>query len=830
MPETSPPPRKWDLLFLALLLLESVFLLGLAAIHRVPREHDGFGYFGLQYYFLNSAVTSGEIPQWVPYMTQGTVANWWYAVQGSLFQNACAVLASWTGALGAVNFLYLFYLAVWIDVLVLLTGTWLLARRLFRSPYTAFFTTAVAVGPCIWMSQPWFNFHLFYAIPLMIALVHRFLDRGDWLSLLLAVNLFALQTVGNLPYYPPVTGLVLALYFGLYTLFNPREQLAAVRRLRFGAPFAATVVLGLAGLAAAFLILRVGTSEIVNYNSGRGADFLVSLDTFLTYGPEITWQKWAEILLGVSPALDNTLYMGLLAAPLLVAGCCFGVRRGCVHLHVLAGLLVLFGLGGFVAAQTYHGWPLMRYFRHIGLTGSLARLFLCFVAGCGFEALFVQQKETEGKGLRAAVALLAAAMAVLAGVLFWAAFRPAQAQRLLGLMHTDLPTWSYATNPPRFLFINDPTVLRHRLLLSGSVALACAALLAVRHRLRDSGRRPVLAVAALVLLTGDVYLYKCNETRLRSVSLSRPDRGLTAFQTPPFQPRRTPSIDGPNPRVELLRRAVNFAGVGSWSTHPFVFVDEPGCSFRVDHWLRPLDRLMRAFWGQDVNDRSIPPAGFTAFHSLEFPLRSPAARKLSGLDADKVQFFRKAYFRHDETATAALLADPRYRGDVLFLEAEVGEAETPAHLDADDRVELAHAIERFDANNLVLTVHNPTGAPVWLFYSDVWHPNWRATVDGREVPVRRAALACKAVQVPPGQSQVHFRFHIPTVSVLYVLIGLCSLGWVGFLVALTGRLCLNVPSAGALFRRVRCADEAASAQRTLRGIRTADLTAARARS
>ncbi len=782
--------RRWNFPFLALLLLESVFLLGLAAIGRLPREHDGFGYFGLQYYFLNSAVTSGELPQWIPYMTQGTVANWWYAVQGSLFQNASALLASWTPVLRSVNFVYLFSLGVWFDVLLLLLGTWLLSRRLFRSTHTAFFTTAIVVGPSIWASQPWFNFHLFYALPLLIALVHRFFDRGSWWSLLLALNFFALQTIGNLPYYPPVTGLVLALYFGLYTLFNPRSQFAAVRRLKFGLPFAATVILGLASLAAAFLILRVGTAEIANYNSGRGMDLQVGLDVFLTYGPEITWQKWAEVLLGVSPALDNTLYMGLLAVPLLVVGCCFGVSRRSAHLHVLAGLLVLFGLGGFVAVQTYHWWPLMHYFRHIGLTGGLARLSLCFVAGCGFEVLFVGQAGVERKGLRAAAAVLAAAMVLLAGCLLWLACKPENAQRMLDLMHTDFPTRSYATNPTTFLFINDPTVLRHRLLLSGFLALACAALLAARYRLRE-GVRPSLAVVVLVLLTGDVYLYKCNETRLRTVSLHRPDRWLTAFQAPPFQPRRTASFEGTNPRAELLRHAINFEGVKSWSTHPFVFVDEPGCSFRVDHWLRPLDRLMRTYWGQDVNDRSVPPAGFTAFHNLDFPLRSPAARKLCGVDADKVQFFRKAYFRHDETATAELMADPRYRGDVLFLAAEANETETPspAHLDEDDRLDLGYTVERFDANNLELAVNNPTAGPVWMLFSDVWHPGWRATVDGREVSVRRAALAYKAVEVPPGRSRVHFRFHIPTVSGLYVLFGLCSLGWLAGLIALAGRQC-----------------------------------------
>jgi hypothetical protein len=778
-------------------VLETSFLLGLVAIRRLPREHDGFGYFGVQYYFLNGAVTGGEIPQWIPYMTQGTVANWWYATQGNLFQNGTILLAPWLPALRSVNFLHLFYLGIWIDVLLLVVGTWLLARRFFSSSATAFFTTAAVAGPCIWMHQPWFNFHFLYAIPLMLELVHRFLDRGSWWYLLLAVNLLALQTIGNLPYFVPMTALVLCLYFALYGLFNPRELIDALRRLRWGVPFAATVALGVGSLAAAHLILQAGTEEIANFNPGRGTDARVQLETFLVYGGEITKRKWAEIALGISPSLDHTLYMGMLAVPLLIAGCCFGIRRKSAHLLVLAGLLLLFGTGGFVAAQAYRWWPLMPYFRHIGLTGSLARLFLCFVAGCGFEVLFVRPREVEGKGLYAAAGLLAAAMVVLAGALFWLAARPSHAQWVLGAMRTEMPTRSYATNPPTFLTIDDPVVLRHRLLLSASLALACAALLAARNRLRVVGRRPVLVVVALVLLTGDVYLFKCNETRLRSVSLPRQDLSLTAFQEMPYRPRRITSFFAPDPRVAMLMRDIAFSGVQHWSTNPFVFVDEAGSSFRADHWLLPLDKLMRTYWGQDVNDRSRPPAGFTAYRSVEFPLRSPAARKLTGVDAEKVQFFRKAYFRHDETATAALLADPRYRGDVLFLSAAAGEEETPApaRLDGDDRVDLAYAVERFDANNLELTVSNTAGAPVWMLFSDVWHPRWRATVDGRAVPVRRADLAYKAVELPPGQSRVHFRFHIPAVSSLYVLIGLCSLAWLGVLIALTGRLCRNADEA-----------------------------------
>ncbi len=785
----SAAARKWNLAFIGLLLLEFAFLGGMALCRRIPAYHDGFGYFGLQYYFLNSAVTSGELPQWIPYMTQGTVANWWYAIQGNLFLNGAAFLGTGSGLLKAINFLPLFYAGIAFDMLVLLVGTWLLARRYYRSTGTVFFTTAAVAVPLIWMDQPWFNFHFLYAIPLLLVLVHRFLEQASWWYLLLALNLLALQTIGNLPYFIPVTGLVLGLYFGLYGLFNPRTFIDAFRRLRWGVPFAVTLVVGIGGLIAAQLVLQAGTEEIAYFNPGRGIDARVQLDTFLTYGGEITKRKWAEIVLGVSPSLDNTLYMGMLAVPLLVAGCCFGVRRQSAHLHVLAGVLLLFGLGGFVAARAYQWWPLMGYYRHIGLTGCLTRLFLCFVAGCGFEALFVGRQGEEGQGIRRAAGVFAAGMVVLAAGLFYLSSKPDQAEQVLAALHTHAPTKLYAINPA-FPVVFDPQVLCRRLVLSAWIALMCGVLLALRHRVVQQNHLPTLMVAALLFSILDLYLYKCGEARLRTAALPRADLSLTTFQDMPYHPRRTTSFFAPNPRVDVFMRDLAFPGIRHWCTNPFAFVDEAGSSFRTDHWLRPLDRLLRTFAGQSITDATGPPPGCGGFGPMSFPLQSPAARKLCGVDADKVQFFRTAHLLHDEQAISTLMADPEYRGDVLFVTAdEDGEQPESVNLPDNDRIALDYTVERFDSNNLELAVHNTTDAPVWLFYSDVWHPAWRATVDGREVSVHRAALAYKAVQVPPGWSRVHFSFHLRTVSVLYGIFSFCSLLWVALVAGLAARTC-----------------------------------------
>ena len=45
-----------------------------------------------------------------------------------------------------------------------------------------------------------------------------------------------------------------------------------------------------------------------------------------------------------------------------------------------------------------------------------------------------------------------------------------------------------------------------------------------------------------------------------------------------------------------------------------------------------------------------------------------------------------------------------------------------------------------------------------LLLNDVWHPWWRASIDGNATEILRANAIFRAVQVPPGKSTVRFTF------------------------------------------------------------------------
>src|SRR5262249_52602093 len=66
-------------------------------------------------------------------------------------------------------------------------------------------------------------------------------------------------------------------------------------------------------------------------------------------------------------------------------------------------------------------------------------------------------------------------------------------------------------------------------------------------------------------------------------------------------------------------------------------------------------------------------------------------------------------------------------------------------------------IVRYANTEVVIAVDAPTGGILAL--NDVWHPWWRAEVDGTAAEVLRADAIFRAVVVPPGMHTVRFTFH-----------------------------------------------------------------------
>ena len=66
-------------------------------------------------------------------------------------------------------------------------------------------------------------------------------------------------------------------------------------------------------------------------------------------------------------------------------------------------------------------------------------------------------------------------------------------------------------------------------------------------------------------------------------------------------------------------------------------------------------------------------------------------------------------------------------------------------------------IVRYGNVEIVVEVDAPAGG--FLVLNDVWHPWWRAEVDGAETDILKANVLFRAVQVRPGKHVVRFTFH-----------------------------------------------------------------------
>jgi hypothetical protein len=104
------------------------------------------------------------------------------------------------------------------------------------------------------------------------------------------------------------------------------------------------------------------------------------------------------------------------------------------------------------------------------------------------------------------------------------------------------------------------------------------------------------------------------------------------------------------------------------------------------------------------------------------------------------------------------MPDIDYRSNVLL---DPASPEARADLDAADKT-----VDAAPGKATILAYHNteieiaasaPQGGYVVL--NDIWHPWWRAEVDGQPTPILRANVTFRAVRVPPGEHRVRFTFH-----------------------------------------------------------------------
>ena len=119
------------------------------------------------------------------------------------------------------------------------------------------------------------------------------------------------------------------------------------------------------------------------------------------------------------------------------------------------------------------------------------------------------------------------------------------------------------------------------------------------------------------------------------------------------------------------------------------------------------------------------------------------------------------------------MVNKEYSGDIpLVLSGPVTQG-LENKLSFNSRLSEPYTLLDFSADGLKIKAISSRSC--WLMYSDVWHPEWRASVNGRPVDVSRADLAYKIIPLDQGTNIVHFYFGSWKVRLCQWALGLFSL-------------------------------------------------------
>lgn len=790
------------LVFLVAILLVGCFYVAFFFLStRIPLGHDTLQYLQLQYTFLNDLVVNGEIPLWFPFMTKGTVTNVWFVIQNGLLNNLFYPLAPY---LKDINYYYLFYLSLFFDELTLLLGTFLLASTLYRNNWAVLFVLITTMGTVNWASQIWWNFHIYYMMPLVLFLYLRAF-REKSLASFAAGNffLFLWSFYGNLIYFLPVLSFFIFLFFLSYVVCHSWKGLSVAKDPQHGGSDAEKVTVNLSftvtrrfvrsirnaltvggtlkilaillvGAIPIFILYKYvtecGAGEIVYHNIDRDKTGMVPLTTFLTYGGLANYSKYIELLSGITKSLDNSLYLGGVTICLCFLQIVYLFKKIDTDKVVLAFLvtsvlMISFSAGGFVAGLAYFSWPMMKFFRHVGYMGPIIKILAIFIGGFAVDRIlsFIRSNDTHHvtMSLKYAGGFFVIVLSV----------------KLFYLLYPETFVWK--------AFSAAATQFTGFKIVSFAVVLLFLVMIFLKRRFLLARRVGVLFLLFLLLHGIELITYRATyyDVQLPHIITDRYLDTLT-FKGYAFPPERSQAYEN-----HLRYASFNEAslihhsqrqdvpshsawGALYWNSESFFFIDSCSTPFRADHRLVTVDDFYRVYQEKIYS------------LNIERPLpQNESFLKILGCQYPKLQGFKAIHFTKQPWI---YMGDSLYHGDILFTDTSTSASASVMSLPDDamnilqtnERVDLAQTVRHFSANRLTLEVNNPTASSAILHYADASHKYWKAAVNGNPADILRSNLGFKAIEVPPGASTVEFFFReLKVIAAIYFLI---ALGIIGF--------------------------------------------------
>jgi hypothetical protein len=703
--------------------------------------------------WARSMLRGGHLPLWDP----DIFAGW-----PLLASQQTALLFPLTFLAYALPFWFALGLIVVLKVFLAAWGVWLLCRALgLRAAPAWLGAVSYGLGTyfVVWLDHP--QTSVWLMLPWLVLAVRRVTRRGDRRSVALLAAAVGLTILGGHPESVVILGLLVLGFAAQELIGRGRAVVLAGSRRRTILRLLAGVVLGgLCGLVVlAPFVEQLGQSVDI----ARGGTNLPNRALLSLFLPDLWGRPDSGVVTG-GPLnyAERTIYVGALPLLLALAGLWGARRREQWFLAAaLLGALVLAvhvpGLGGL---------PRLPLLVDISLPRALVLASFCLavLAAYGLESFLDGDPRHRRRMLQIATALALLPVA-------WAAARTGVLGRLPVFGDLAPSLWGGRSTGRAG---EAAALTRWILAAAGGLGL-----LLLLGRGRGRGRRRVLVLVAL--------LAWC------TLDLEALDHGYQpAISQTAAQPPPTPSL--------IAARAVQghgrVAGLGRYLVpnvgqryglrdvrghelpanlrYRRLFAGLGGSGFQATRLYTnaKTGRLLDAFGaGVFMTGPTLRPA----LPELRLVAASPDGRVYRNTTA-----LPRAYLASDWRPVAdrpAALAATLRSTTAQLRSAPVleGAPAAPARAPSGGS-SVGYEIDR--AGEVKLGVSSRTGG--YLVLLDSYYPGWRATVDGRGVPIRAANEAFRAVAVPAGRHEVDFRYRPATI----LLGGLVSLiAWVVVLLA-----------------------------------------------
>jgi len=679
--------------------------------------HDTMYGFQVFHFFYSHYFFTGELAQWMPYDTFGIPTN-----HDQLFGlSPLNYLGMFLGKmLGVKNALWLFKLCLLGEFLVFLSGLVLLCRLLFKNRLTIFLICLLALIRSHLLFQLYFDFRIIYLLPLVLYWLVRFVREKRPEFFWWAGIIILAWDMGNVLYF-------VFFWFFLLTVFLVtmcwKEWEVAACFLRRNTMHFVSLGIFLVISVCFFLHLKDLHSFIdlgPRENFGR-----VALGNFIHWGGvyEIGYFLHGLVL---GPGADKLI--GFFPVALLVYSL-FVVRKKEHLAFSLCGLTVLWlAFGGIFSVAAYHFVPLS-FYRHIGLTYAVLKVFVLLAAGYGMEKFWSLRPKNK---------------AVFFAVMLGAFIFFVDAFRFTGGWFTEL---AFSKTPKDHLWVGmtqNLDLLRIETNILGLVLLAVvSAGLAIwiwwaKSEERSESIHQGLNLLVLVLVSAQALTFQIGTDRRTAkvsdeMAANLPALAVHSLQ---YQSRRSNA-----PLTERHKQALALStrpGVDAVYTSAYNFIQLDPCHSNFFTHMHP-----KAFMWLMKTRKTI----------------DPDLLKVLGCTAPKLRLVEQVDIVKNKDQAARLLFSRAKIADRPVITRPEGQEGSISGKAAKQQPAVIIA-KNFSANELLVEVDNPYPQGAWLIYADSFHPDWSVFVNGKPARCDPAYLAYKAVRLETGKSQVRFVFRV----------------------------------------------------------------------